>query len=50
MTVWFIAGILSGGALVGVAFACLSAGSYEKGFIDGMNEAGMEGQLDEEAE
>ena len=46
MAVWFIAGILSGGTLVGVAFACLSAGNYHRGYIDAMNEVGRDESRD----
>ena len=42
MAVWFIAGVLSGGLLVGVAFACLSAGSYNKGYLDAMVDTARE--------
>lgn len=43
---WFFAGLLLGGALVGVAFALLSAGNYHKGYIDAMNEAGRDESRD----
>ena len=43
---WFFAGLLLGGALVGVAFALLSAGNYPKGYIDAMNEVGRDESRD----